>query len=110
MPARKVASDSSERSPLLGEQNGSHVQNVDAEQAPASAQEDETETTEVVHEMYAKMHILVPALAIGLLLSALDQLITVASYAKMGNDLNALNSVGWVATSYVSSHEGMNAS
>lgn len=33
---------------------------------------------------------------------AIDQLLTVATYAKIGNELNALNSTSWIATSYVS--------
>lgn len=29
---------------------------------------------------------------------AMDQMLTVASYAKIGSDLNALNSTSWIAT------------
>lgn len=29
---------------------------------------------------------------------AIDQLLTVATYAKIGNELNALNSTSWIAT------------
>jgi hypothetical protein len=28
----------------------------------------------------------------------MDQLLTVATYAKIGNDLNALNNTSWIAT------------
>jgi hypothetical protein len=29
---------------------------------------------------------------------AIDQLLTVATYAKIGNELNALNNTSWIAT------------
>lgn len=31
---------------------------------------------------------------------AVDQTLTIASYGKMGSDLNALNSTSWISTSY----------
>ena len=33
-------------------------------------------------------------------MGAMDQMLTVASYAKIGSDLNALNSTSWIATAY----------
>ena len=66
--------------------------------------------------MASKMHLILPAIGIGvgtfirnyrLLMSgqiylvAVDGVLTAASYAKMGNDLNALNNMSWVATSCV---------
>jgi hypothetical protein len=30
---------------------------------------------------------------------SIDQLLTIASYAKIGNELDALNSTSWIATS-----------
>ncbi|KAI0118890.1 major facilitator superfamily [Nemania sp. FL0031] len=47
-----------------------------------------------------KMAALLPALAIGIFLVALDQTLTVATYGKIGSDLQALNSTSWIATSY----------
>ncbi|GAW25984.1 putative multidrug resistance protein fnx1 [Rosellinia necatrix] len=47
-----------------------------------------------------RMAVLLPALAIGIFLTALDQTLTIATYGKIGSDLQALNSTGWVATSY----------
>lgn len=32
---------------------------------------------------------------------AIDQLLTVATYAKIGNELNALNNTSWIATAFV---------
>ncbi|KAK7988940.1 hypothetical protein PG989_009255 [Apiospora arundinis] len=43
---------------------------------------------------------LLPALAIGIFLVAMDQTLTIATYGKMGSDLNALNNTSWIATSY----------
>lgn len=31
----------------------------------------------------------------------MDQLLTIASYARIGNDLNALNNTSWIATASV---------
>ncbi|KAJ8126598.1 hypothetical protein O1611_g7040 [Lasiodiplodia mahajangana] len=47
-----------------------------------------------------KMAALLPALAIGIFLVALDQTLTIATYGKIGSDLQALNSTSWIATSY----------
>lgn len=44
------------------------------------------------------MKLLMPAISIGVYLCAVDQLLAVATYAKIGSDLNALNSTSWVAT------------
>ncbi|KAI0121987.1 MFS general substrate transporter [Daldinia grandis] len=46
------------------------------------------------------MKALLPALAIGIFMVAVDQTLTIASYGKMGSDLNALNSTSWISTSY----------
>ncbi|KAI5855583.1 major facilitator superfamily domain-containing protein [Durotheca rogersii] len=43
---------------------------------------------------------LLPALAIGIFLVAMDQTLTIATYGKIGSDLAALNSTGWISTSY----------
>ncbi|KND95212.1 Vacuolar membrane amino acid uptake transporter fnx2 [Tolypocladium ophioglossoides CBS 100239] len=68
-------------------------------------------------EMAKKMHLFIPAVGIGvsllhlhlhvqaaadrhqLYLVAIDQLLTVATYAKIGSELNALNNISWIATS-----------
>ncbi|KAI1326050.1 MFS general substrate transporter [Xylariaceae sp. FL0255] len=46
------------------------------------------------------MAALLPALAIGIFLVALDQTLTIATYGKIGTELRALNSTSWIATSY----------
>ncbi|EAW06458.1 putative MFS multidrug transporter [Aspergillus clavatus NRRL 1] len=43
---------------------------------------------------------IVPAVSIGVFLSAADQTIIMASYGQIGSDLKALNLTSWVATSY----------
>ncbi|TDZ31285.1 Vacuolar membrane amino acid uptake transporter fnx2 [Colletotrichum spinosum] len=51
-------------------------------------------------EMAKKMHVLLPAIGIGVYLCAVDQLLTVATYAKIGSELHALNNTSWLATAY----------
>ncbi|KAK8088815.1 major facilitator superfamily transporter [Apiospora hydei] len=54
------------------------------------------------HEPKIKVNMaqLLPALGIGIFLVAMDQTLTIATYGKMGSDLNALNNTSWIATSY----------
>ncbi|KAG5806788.1 hypothetical protein H9Q74_006821 [Fusarium xylarioides] len=47
-----------------------------------------------------KLHLVIAAVGIGVYLAAADQLLTVATYAKIGNELNALNNTSWIATAY----------
>lgn len=51
-----------------------------------------------VPELAKKLHLLLPALAVGIFLSALDQTLIVATYAKMSSDLHALNRTSWIST------------
>ncbi|EKJ77119.1 hypothetical protein FPSE_02763 [Fusarium pseudograminearum CS3096] len=46
------------------------------------------------------MNILLAAVGIGVYLASADQLIAVATYAKIGNELHALNNTSWIATAY----------
>lgn len=46
------------------------------------------------------MKYIMPALAIGVFLTAADQTIIVSSYGKIGSELNALQSTSWIATAY----------
>jgi MFS family permease len=46
------------------------------------------------------MKYILPAVAIGIFLSAADQTIIVSSYGKIGSDLDALNLTSWIATAY----------
>ena len=51
-------------------------------------------------EVAKRMHILLPAVGIGIFLAAADQTIIVSTYAKIGSELHALNSTSWIATAY----------
>ncbi|KFY92421.1 hypothetical protein V498_04979 [Pseudogymnoascus sp. VKM F-4517 (FW-2822)] len=51
-------------------------------------------------EVAEKMHVLLPAIGVGVFLAALDQTIIVSTYAKIGSEMNALNSTSWIATAY----------
>ncbi|KAM5351493.1 hypothetical protein ACJ41O_004216 [Fusarium nematophilum] len=83
------ASAPSETSPLLGDSHG------DAENGRAADQD-----VALRPAMAQKMHLLIPAVGIGVYMVAVDQLLTVATYAKIGNELNALNNTSWIATAY----------
>ncbi|PHH69768.1 hypothetical protein CDD82_7515 [Ophiocordyceps australis] len=85
MSSRQELPESDETSPLLANQNG-----PDASTAHQGA----------IPSMAHKMHLFVPAVGLGIYLVAIDQLLTVAAYAKIGNQLNALNNMSWIATSY----------
>lgn len=56
------------------------------------------EQEEGVSKTTPKLHFLLPALAIGIFLSALDQTLIIATYAKMSSDLRALNRTSWIST------------
>lgn len=118
-----------ESSPLLAERRqrgrdeaGRHVDDGEEANGPAGDAPRDGNP-----EMASKMHLFIPAVGIGVSLSlprlrlhctgacaskpfrsdrhhqlylvAVDQLLTVATYAKIGNELNALNNISWIATS-----------
>lgn len=51
-------------------------------------------------EVLKRLKYIVPAVSIGVFLSAADQTIIVSSYGRIGSDLDALNLTSWIATSY----------
>ena len=51
-------------------------------------------------EMRKKLKYILPAIGIGIFLSAADQTIIVSCYGKIGSDLKALNKTSWISTSY----------
>lgn len=51
-------------------------------------------------EVKAKLWYIVPAVGIGIFLSAADQTIIVSCYGKIGSDLKSLENTSWVATAY----------
>ena len=52
-------------------------------------------------EVRKNLKYIVPALGIGIFLTAADQTIIVAAYGKIGTDLHSLSNTSWIATSYV---------
>ncbi|KAL9018750.1 MAG: hypothetical protein Q9185_003980 [Variospora sp. 1 TL-2023] len=51
-------------------------------------------------EVKEKLKYILPAIAIGIFLSAADQTLIVTMYGKIGSDLEALNKTSWVSTAY----------
>ena len=49
-------------------------------------------------EVRARLKYILPAVAIGIFLSAADQTLVVTMYGKIGSDLKALNKTSWVST------------
>ncbi|KAH8658662.1 putative MFS multidrug transporter [Tricladium varicosporioides] len=80
--------------------NGNGIKKGDVVDEEAGEVEEENPLFEGNPEMAAKMHLLMPAVGIGILLSSADQTLVVSTYAKMGSDLNALNNTSWIATAY----------
>lgn len=114
-----------EASPLLGDGHiADQTPNYSGREAEANGPQNDQDEPERMGnpEVAKKMHLIVPAIGIGvrlpsstsrqvsilmtqqLYLVAVDQLLTVAAYAKIGNELNALNNMSWIATSFVLSH------
>ncbi|TID22870.1 MFS general substrate transporter [Venturia nashicola] len=63
-------------------------------------QESGPRTHEGLPEVRKQMKYLMPALGIGVFLSAADQTIIVSSYGRIGSELNALSRTSWIATAY----------
>ena len=65
---------------------------------------DEEQIKDVVTEyqgmpdVKARLKYILPAMAIGIFLSAADQTLIVTMYGKIGSDLKALNKTSWVST------------
>ncbi|KKP04051.1 hypothetical protein THAR02_03843 [Trichoderma harzianum] len=85
-----------ETSPLLSQ---SHSQNGVLANGN-NVEEGSVDTSPNKHPMADKMHILLPAIGVGVYLVAVDQLLAVATYARIGSELNALNNTSWIATAY----------
>ncbi|KAI1374579.1 MFS general substrate transporter [Hypoxylon crocopeplum] len=109
---------SAETAPLLGPNtsagnNGAQVQSNGTFKNPGSVVINEVAPGDVENgqangdapdgdapKLKVNMRALIPALAIGVYLVAMDQTLTFATYGKMGSDLHALNSTSWISTSY----------
>ncbi|CAM1505524.1 Fc.00g111610.m01.CDS01 [Cosmosporella sp. VM-42] len=95
--ATPASSQSTETSPLLGEHTVRNSINGDVESNAVSGGTQDSDDTPTTAQ---KMHLILPAVGIGVFMVAIDQLLTVATYAKIGNELNALNNTSWIATAY----------
>ncbi|GIK06905.1 hypothetical protein Aspvir_002558 [Aspergillus viridinutans] len=87
-----------ETSPLLGPQSGNApingaITNNILRDPEADRSKDDLAPTH-------NLRYILPAVSVGIFLSAADQTIIVASYGQIGSDLKALNLTSWVATSY----------
>ncbi|QKX53740.1 uncharacterized protein TRUGW13939_00820 [Talaromyces rugulosus] len=86
----------SENTPLLREDVGDNNGTIHREESPDdSSSRDKREAGSSTQVKY-----IVAIISFGVFLSAADQTIIVASYGKIGSDLNALNLTSWIATSY----------
>lgn len=74
------------------------VENDDGDSSSSSNSGRTSPIREGLPEMAKRMHILLPAIGIGVYLSALDQTLIVATYARMSSDLQALNRTSWIST------------
>ncbi|CAG8898069.1 unnamed protein product [Penicillium egyptiacum] len=101
-----MASETSptENSPLLGSVSANsalsdgtipshHVESGDPVQT-------EDRGKESFPDAQKQLKYIVPAISLGIFLSAADQTIIMASYGQIGSDLKALNLTSWIATSY----------
>ncbi|OJK03007.1 hypothetical protein ASPACDRAFT_1896282 [Aspergillus aculeatus ATCC 16872] len=96
-----------ETSPLLGSQSNtqstgtiSNIGDVEAGTQQLPARDEEENQTKLASEARPNLKYILPAISIGIFLSAADQTIIMASYGQIGSDLKALNLTNWIATSY----------
>lgn len=62
------------------------------------SQEDQVTEYQGMPDVRARLKYILPAVAIGIFLSAADQTLIVTMYGKIGSDLKALNKTSWVST------------
>jgi MFS family permease len=61
-----------------------------------------TDTTELTNERsHAEIMVIISALMLAMLLSALDQTIVATALPRIATDLHGLNKLSWVATAYL---------
>ncbi|CAI7590704.1 unnamed protein product [Penicillium pancosmium] len=75
---------------------GAHADTESGDQPIAS----EELAKEPFPDAQKQLKYIIPAISIGIFLSAADQTIIMASYGQIGSDLKALNLTSWIATSY----------
>ncbi|KAI9766621.1 MAG: hypothetical protein M1840_006432 [Geoglossum simile] len=104
-----------ETSPLLSNDHNKQYSHgngvfVDSGAASGSATDNGDEETQQqsdncnykgLPEVQARLKYILPAVAIGIFLSAMDQTVVVSSYGTIGSELKALNNTSWIATAYM---------
>ncbi|KAJ5582671.1 hypothetical protein N7535_001291 [Penicillium sp. DV-2018c] len=93
-----------ETSPLLGSasatnavSNGTISEHHVESGEPAEIEE---QSKQPFPDAQKQLKYIVPAISLGIFMSAVDQTIVMASYGQIGSDLKALNLTSWIATSY----------
>ena len=85
-------------SPEEHQTNGDEAVLVSAEQ-PATNEQREAQFVGLP-EAQKQLKYIIPAVAIGVFLSAADQTLIVSSYGRIGSELQALDKTTWIATGY----------
>ncbi|SPJ74412.1 related to multidrug resistance protein [Fusarium torulosum] len=95
MPSLSTSHEPTEASPLLRDNDSEHINSGNIE----NGQVEGNDTLAAVYTT-KKLNLLLGAVGIGIFLAAADQLLTVATYGRIGSELNALNNTSWIATAY----------
>ncbi|KAJ5720997.1 uncharacterized protein N7483_008931 [Penicillium malachiteum] len=93
----------SETSPLLGNGNGTASTgaiDLPHEESAEHRNDVDEQSKEPFKDAQKQLKYIIPAISLGIFLSAADQTIIMASYGQIGSDLKALNLTSWIATSY----------
>ncbi|KAJ5671507.1 hypothetical protein N7507_000634 [Penicillium longicatenatum] len=93
----------SETSPLLVPGNGTATTgaiDIPQEEWAEPRNCDEDQAKEPFPDAQVQLKYFIPAISLGIFMSAADQTIIMASYGQIGSDLKALNLTSWIATSY----------
>ncbi|KAJ5634325.1 hypothetical protein N7528_002167 [Penicillium herquei] len=93
----------SETSPLLGNGNGTASTgaiDIPHEESAEVRNGVDEQSKEPFKDAQKQLKYIIPAISLGIFLSAADQTIIMASYGQIGSDLKALNLTSWIATSY----------
>ena len=96
MATSNGSSEPTERTSLLDEPTKAVNGAADEEVGEADTEDNPLITGNP--DMASRLLWLLPAVGLGVLLSAADQTLVVTMYARIGSDLNALNNTSWIAT------------
>ncbi|KAI6772201.1 hypothetical protein HG530_003159 [Fusarium avenaceum] len=96
MPSLSTSHEASETSPLLSGNYDDRVNSGNIENGQVQGDDNL-----VAVYTTKKLNLLLGAVGIGIFLAAADQLLTVATYGRIGSELNALNNTSWIVTAYL---------